>query len=131
MIILGFLICSGIFNPDKELIYIHNRSEKSSAKNGLVPDVYIINYILKNDGIIYNDNTMKKINKLNFKELFILKYNIAKLKMYIHIHDIPETDKKEEFFEIEGKRYNINSFSFYKEANETYKKIRNGIEKFY
>ena len=73
MIILGFLICSGIFNPDKELIYIHNRSEKSSAKNGLVPDVYIINYILKNDGIIYNDNTMKKINKLNFKELFILK----------------------------------------------------------
>ena len=141
LIILGILICSGILNPDKDLIYINNTNYVSinarESGHGMLnwsPDEWIPHYYVektvKNDGTIYNSNTMTEIDKFNLGELFTLKCNIAKLKMYIQIYDVPEADKTDtdKIVKIEDRTYRIKSIEILQNrAGEIYEKIEKQV----
>lgn len=137
LIVLAILPCSGILNPDKDLVCIDNYESQNKVESGhsssatrLTPPIYMgyqgFNKTVKNDGTIYNSNTMTEIDKFNFKELFILKCNIAKLKMYIQIYDVPEADKTDtdKIVKIEDRTYRIKSIEILQNrASEIYEKI--------
>lgn len=137
LIVLAILLGSGILNPDKDLVCIDNYENQNKVESGhsssttrLTPPIYVgyqgFNKAVKNDGTIYNSNTMRKIDKFNFIELCTLKCNIAKLKMYIKIYDVPEADEIDtnKIVKIEDKTYRIKSIEILQNrASEIYEKI--------
>ena len=80
LIFLGKELCSSTLNPNKDLVYISERtirppeSTSSETSWALEPGVIFISYttyLIKNDGTIYNNDSMKEIGKFDTGELLI------------------------------------------------------------
>lgn len=137
LILLGKELCSSILNPNKDLVYISEKtirppetgSETSWASEPQVIFISYTTYLIRNDGTIYNNDSMKEIGKFDTGELLILKSYINKVKLYIQICDIQTTDttSKDEIIIIKDKKYALDSLP--NTANKMCKKIQEYIKK--